>query len=182
MSKIINDTDRPVIEAGHRLGMYLREKQQSIEQLLNLRANVVFDGGAPDTAHKLFTAYEAACRGRSHGNYGLLPVSGDNMHTTIFGSDQANLAFRFWHDILHISYGLDFSLKSEVAIGEMHVAEVKRIFGHASMEGRIMEADTVGQSIYQSIKGQFPKDQTRFAIGYVLHGAAYAFTSFIDTI
>lgn len=182
MSKIINDPERPVIEAGFKLGKYLLDKQQSIERLLNLRANVCFDGGAPDNADKLFGAYRRACEGRSYGNYGLLPVSGDNMTTTIFGTDQANIAFRFWHDILHCTYGLDFSLKSEVAIGEMHVAEIKRIFGADSLDARIMEADTVGQSIYQSIKGQFPKDQTRFATGYVLHGAAYAFTSFIDTL
>lgn len=83
--------------------------------------------------------------------------------TTVYASQSANHAFRFWHDVLHCTMHLDFSLESEIEIGKMQTKKVQEIFGDKSLEAMIMLADTVGQSLYAaSNNGEFPENQMSY--------------------
>ncbi len=80
--------------------------------------------------------------------------------TTVYTTQEANYAFRFWHDVLHCSLHLDFSLKSEIEIGKIQTRMVQEMFGNKSLEAMIMLADTVGQSLYSANNnGEFPENQ-----------------------
>lgn len=82
---------------------------------------------------------------------------------TVYTTPAANYAFRFWHDILHVTKGLRFDTMDEIEIGIMQTKAVQAEFGKDSLEAKIMLADTVGQSIYaQMNNGEFPDNQVSY--------------------
>ena len=85
------------------------------------------------------------------------PVSHDFCDTSIYGSVASNMAFRAWHDAMHVTFGLDAILNDEIELGLKHVRIVQGDFPKV-----IMFCDTVGQSLYESIIGDFPTNQRAF--------------------
>ena len=90
------------------------------------------------------------------------PVSHDNCETTIYqdcpdGGQSVNMAFRAWHDALHIIRQLDTNTLDEVEIGMIHVDAIV-----GEHEKAIILCDTVGQSMYYDRFNSFPTDQARF--------------------
>lgn len=82
---------------------------------------------------------------------------------TVYTTPAANHAFRFWHDILHVTKGLQFDTMDEIEIGIMQTKAVQAEFGKDSLEAKIMLADTVGQSLYaQMNNGEFPDNQVSY--------------------
>jgi hypothetical protein len=160
--------------AAGRLGAYMLEKQQSIETLLNIKCIATDDVEAPAYDWQVSKAFRDAVMGNANERF--LKVSSANSMHTIYPNARMNHAFRFWHDILHSTYGLGFNLKDELAAAALHSCEIKRIFGQDSIEARIMDADTAGQSLYESIHKAFPKRQDLFVLDYILRGASAAMT------
>lgn len=163
--------EKAIVEAGFRLGKYLMQKQEEISDLLNVKPRDVL--GGPSSYEALLDAWQIG--------EDTFPVDATKSDRTIYGTATANIAFRFWHDMLHIFHKKDFSKASEVYVGQLHVEDVKAHFGEGSVEARIMEADTIGQTMYEDLHGKFPENQKDFAINYVQHGIGYMLTAWKDS-
>lgn len=98
-------------------------------------------------------------------------VPHDDCKDTIYGSALSNMAFRFWHDMVHVTYGLDVTLEDELIAGRHHVADIKRM-GYSKDHQDLMWIDTIGQSLYNYVVGHFPKDQLDFTRR--VHAASFA--------
>ena len=85
------------------------------------------------------------------------PVSHDFCDTSIYGSVASNMAFRAWHDAMHVTFGLDAILNEEVELGKKHVRIIQ-----GELQKVIMFCDTVGQSLYEDTMGNFPVNQKAF--------------------
>lgn len=167
-------TEADIKTAGGKLGAYLLDKQHSIETLLNIKCIANSDVEVPEYDWQVSRAFHIAIAGNANERF--LMVSSENSTHTIYPNARMNHAFRFWHDILHSTYGMTFTLKDELAVAAIHVLEIKKVFGADSIEARIMDADTAGQSLYESIHKHFPKRQDLFVLDYILRGASAAMT------
>ena len=85
------------------------------------------------------------------------PVSYDFCETSIYGSVEANMAFRAWHDALHVEHGLEAKLDDELELARIHASQVE---GEACK--LLILCDTAGQSYYEACNGDFPTDQRKF--------------------
>lgn len=93
------------------------------------------------------------------------PVWDGASQDTVYGSPEANYAFRFLHDMTHVALGADTDMRGEMRV---HL----RLAGHlgipqpevsSTLDRRIYWVDTAGQSIYHQLTGRFPEDQVHFA-------------------
>ena len=89
------------------------------------------------------------------------PIYAHGNSNTIYRLQAHNHAFRFWHDVLHLTNNLDVSYEDELKVGAMHCVEA-RLRGSADA-ALLMRIDTVGQSLYYRRYGAFPEDQLAFA-------------------
>lgn len=153
-------------------------KQQSIETLLNIVCVASDEVEVPKYEWEVSAAFRKAIEGNSNERF--LRISSENSVHTIYPNARINYAFRFWHDIVHSTYGLGFNLKDGLKAAVIHTLEIKRIFGQDSVEARIMDADTAGQSLYESIHKAFPKRQDLFVLDYILRGASVAMSGSYD--
>lgn len=169
MKTNLSETD--IRTAAGKLGAYLLSKQHSIERLLNITC-VPSEDAAPKYDWEVSAQFRSAITGSSNERF--FKVASDNCTHTIYPNARMNIAFRFWHDVLHSTYGMGFTLKDELQVAALHVAEIKHQFGADSLEARIMDADTAGQSLYESIHKAFPKRQDLFVLDYILRGASAA--------
>jgi hypothetical protein len=84
---------------------------------------------------------------------------------TIFGSPSVNRAMRFWHDTRHVWLGADFSTEAELAVASCHLARAKAEgLGPGSLEYALLQADTVGQTLYVARSHRFVAHQLQFAL------------------
>lgn len=121
---------------------------------------------APDTLQGIREAFLKARKDRQ-----AFPVYAGASDKTVYLSPEGNWAFRFWHDILHVIHASDTTFEDEVKLGWLHVQAVEKEFGKGSLEARIMGWDTVGQSAYHAIMGNFPEDQRQFVFEALSRGA-----------
>lgn len=113
---------------------------------------------APETYENLLEAYQHSIK-----THAPLPVFSGASEGTIYTSKEGNWAFRFWHDITHVSNGLGFSLMDEVKCSSIQAEQVAKYFGADTVEYRLFLADTIGQSIYAELHGGlFPSDQLAY--------------------
>ncbi|NCT81898.1 MAG: hypothetical protein GXC94_02030 [Comamonadaceae bacterium] len=89
--------------------------------------------------------------------------------STVYGSAEANYAFRYLHDLGHYIHGLTFSYAHEVELARIQAAQVAQAFGKDSLELLVYRADTEGQSTFNDAYGAFPEDQARFVLHVALH-------------
>lgn len=92
-------------------------------------------------------------------------VSTLHSEATIFRSPATNYALRFWHDMVHVIHGTDFSPAGERRAGEIHLRVLREDYGVStgSLVGRLMWLDSIGQYACHDTVGVFPEDQRRFA-------------------
>lgn len=132
-----------------------------IHKALKVQREVGFgyrdDAVAPQTDEELMQAWAQSKRDGT-----AFPVWSGASDSTIYTNRGGNYAFRFWHDSLHARLGLSTPRADEVKIGEMHVDAVAAEFGEDSLEAILMHWDTVGQSNYCDMYGEFPSDQLMF--------------------
>lgn len=81
---------------------------------------------------------------------------------TIYGSAEANYAFRFLHDVGHCVYKLGTTFDDEVQLARKQGREIEAAFGVRSPEALVYLADTEGQSTLHNMRGYFPEDQADF--------------------
>ncbi len=121
----------------------------------------------PDDYATLCAAY-----GRSVVTKEPLPVysgaSATSIYTTI-SRPETNLQFRYWHDVIHVRLGADFTFASERKVSADHLCEAARA-GLSMLALRLLDADTFGQLCFGREHGGFVADQSRWAVDYVEHG------------
>jgi hypothetical protein len=83
---------------------------------------------------------------------------------TIFGDPHVNALFRFWHDYIHLSRGLGYSLADEIAVAEIQKAELP---SHWVLERELIHADVSLQALYHERHKEFVDDQRKFVYCYL---------------
>jgi len=104
-----------------------------------------------------------------------LPVFDGACDRTIWGSPAANIAFRAWHDAVHLALGADFSREGEVRVAQEQVAQA-RAAGASPGVLDALWADTFGQVEYFARHGMFPADQITFVRACLAGGIPAAVT------
>ena len=109
---------------------------------------------APNTFPALMQAYRYSCVSGDP-----LPVFNGECEDTIYGSPEANYAFRYMHDVVHVQLGLEFDVADEIAAAKAQ----RRMLGHLTPEEeRVFFIDTIGQSLWHTITGDFLENQEVF--------------------
>ena len=90
------------------------------------------------------------------------PVSAAYCNRTIYtncpdGGPCINMAFRAWHDSLHIRRKRTTDTKDEIKLGCLHTVTIL-----GEHERAIILADTVGQTLHYERFNAFPEDQANF--------------------
>lgn len=125
---------------------------------------------APDTFDALSAAYDYAVEtGES------LPVSNLHCHPSVYSTASINVALRFWHDTHHVLRNRSFRTVDEIDMSLWHldVAAGDGIV-RGSVAWRLLEADTLGQTLCSAALGRFPVDQVVFDLNCLQFGIADA--------
>lgn len=93
---------------------------------------------------------------------GTFRVWAGGSETTVFGSREANYAFRFVHDMAHIRLKANFTMEGETAVWRDCRKRVACVFGLYSLETLVFDADTIGMNKFFDRNGFFPEDQRAF--------------------
>jgi hypothetical protein len=95
-------------------------------------------------------------------------VLNDHSEDVIFTSPSVNHAMRYWHDTRHVWLGADFSTEGELTVAACHLARAREEgLGQDSLEYRLLQADTVGQTLFVARTHSFVVHQLQFAIDCV---------------
>lgn len=86
---------------------------------------------------------------------------------------EANMLFRFWHDLGHLQTGLTFSEEDEKLLQYRHHLPAIETAGidRGSLPWRRYYADTIGQIDHIVAFGVFPENQRAFVDQYILSPA-----------
>lgn len=106
------------------------------------------EGDAPESFQKL----------KSFGKQ--FPVANYGCDKSIYPKD-VNIAWRFWHDCMHILYEKNFSKDAELFVMDRQLAYAKRL-GVSQLALDIFEADMKGQVLYYAKHGEFVDNQKAF--------------------
>lgn len=98
-----------------------------------------------------------------------VPVSGEHARDTVWGHPDLNALYRAWHDSLHVLLDAPFDLPGETLVG-MREAQLPDNGGDAA----ILRAEGVGQAIFNSVHGCFPRRQRAFVVYAVRFGLGVA--------
>lgn len=147
--------------AAHELERTIRRLAAEEVARNNIRPH--FTSEAPDTWDALVKA------GDSMHSTGILPIYDGASDAAIY-SPQANGAFRFWHDLGHLSTGLTFTPDDERTLQYAHHLPVIERAGIArnTLPWLMYHADTVGQIDHVVTHGEFPVNQRAFVAAYVI--------------
>lgn len=145
-----------VERVGAELGQAVRASANTISRQVGFTYTGCDHGLCPQTLAQL--QREAS---ECHRSGQPFRVSHDHCKDTIYGNALANMAFRFWHDMIHVEYGLDVTLEDELRAGRHHVEVIKQL-GYSQDHQTLMWIDTCGQSLYNFLVGEFPAKQMEF--------------------
>jgi hypothetical protein len=145
-----------ITNAGRNLGLHYIHAAHKAAKLLGFGYVPVED--APDNMDKLAVAFVNAKR------TGVFPVWEGGSAKTVYGSKEANWAFRYLHDIAHIQSGLGMTTLEEVELAVQESAKIAKAMGEGSAEQTVFLIDTACQSIYEQQQGEFPDNQLAFAV------------------
>lgn len=126
--------------------------------------NIGFEesNNAPNTFKQLKEHYK-----NIKNSGGTFKVYSGGCDTTIYTSLHANYAFRFWHDITHLTYDLGFSTNDEIETAKKQMEVLKKYIPADSLEFKLFYADTIGQTEYYADHKDFVKDQMAYVVDYV---------------
>ena len=115
---------------------------------------------APSTFKDLMQEWHTCCTaGLLSGTRVPFRVYGGDSDTSIYGTPEANYAFRYMHDIVHVQMGLEFDIASEIATAK---AQLRMLGPLTKEEIRTFLIDTAGQALWSTITGDFLEDQSVF--------------------
>ena len=113
---------------------------------------------APSTYQQLRAAFQA-----SQSTGAPLPVSSLYCDTTVYPRASDNVAFRFWHDVHHVRFGLSFRLEDELELALWHLNEAGSAgLRRGSVAHELLSVDLLGQIMLMGLIGRFPLDQKTF--------------------
>jgi hypothetical protein len=116
---------------------------------------------APDTSQELLDWVNSNGIVNTPKSTWNMPVSSEFCEQSIYSAPVINIAFRAWHDSLHILHGVGFDLISELETARLHqIAGIKAKL--TDMQLKVLWLDTAGQNLYQNAIGNFPVDQKAF--------------------
>jgi hypothetical protein len=100
-----------------------------------------------------------------------LPISSEHNESVIYTTPEANIAFRFVHDVNHVRRQLSFQLVDELELALWHLQELEGAgFPPTSVPWRLLHADLIGQAQLMSLTRRFPLDQQRFVNSCLVDG------------
>ena len=102
-----------------------------------------------------------------------LLIANYDCESSIYGENDVNVLFRFWHDVSHLEVDQGFSLKGETAAISKQL-EQAREFGISDLAYMMFYYDTIGQVEYYFRHKAFLKDQKSFVLDCVKYGLKYA--------
>ena len=100
---------------------------------------------------------------------GVVPIANYGCDHTIYDDAATNIAFRFWHDVLHIKHGLSFSKDAEMTVAAHHI-RAARDAGLSDLALNILNADTTGQVLYYYTHKKFVGHQKAFVYDCIRQG------------
>lgn len=145
-----------VEQVGSELGKYVGFMANRAADRLGVTYVGADSKYCPQTLAQIVDEYQGSAIARQP-----FRVSHDHCENTIYGSKAANMAFRFWHDTVHLEHGLETTLEDELRAGRIHVEACKKD-GLSKDHQDLMWIDTCGQSLYNYITGEFPVDQMAY--------------------
>jgi hypothetical protein len=152
----LNFTESQLLVSRQNLTKFVEAKALRYSQRFGV--SYAPHGRAPETLLEIQQAYRHSLIHSTH-----FPIWDGASDNTIYLTPEANYAFRFWHDMLHLALFADTVVVDEIELGHIHVGCVMAEFGMYSLEAALMRADTIEQSKYCEEHGHFPVDQLRFA-------------------
>lgn len=104
----------------------------------------------------------------SEASAGLLRVTSEFSNTAIYGRD-GNVTFRVMHDYGHILYKAEFTTEQEVELAKRQWVDIEKYIpqSHKKIAEVVYLADTVEQSKFEALTGEFPKDQKAFVLAFM---------------
>ena len=135
-------------DAIMELSMFLLAK---VEECSKKGWDYFLDSDAPES-------YEAL---KQHQNSKLIPIASYGSNTSIYGCEEVNSWFRFWHDVTHLELDEDFSKQGEYAVANKHMKEGIE-YGLSSLALQILAIDTKGQVDYYYRHKEFVQNQDAF--------------------
>lgn len=107
-----------------------------------------------------FTSLQEAYKNSLQTN-APLPVFRGASDTSVYTCG-GNWAFRFWHDVLHVTMGADFTMVGENKVAEAQAKVIADRFGRDSLQYKIFMADVMGQVVYYNIHKKYVTNQKEF--------------------
>lgn len=92
--------------------------------------------------------------------------------TSIFQSADVNEAFRAWHDYVHITHDLPFTLDGEIKVCRIQQEYIRDKNIDATVKAvslRLLEIEVIEQVKYFFDTGKYVKDQRQFTVDKLLH-------------
>lgn len=100
-----------------------------------------------------------------------LPVSDSACDDVILTGPEANVAYRFWHDVTHLERGRDFTSPHELDMAVFHLWEAERHgLERGSLPWRLLHADAVGNVLHWAVRREFLINQRTFILNYLQFG------------
>ena len=99
----------PVDLASIEVSQYVRECAQTTAETVGF--GWIGTPDAPSTYQQLRAAYQESTTSGEP-----LPISNLACEPSIYARAEDNVAFRFWHDVHHVTFGLSFSLEDELEL------------------------------------------------------------------
>ena len=114
---------------------------------------------APETFEALQAHYDAT---------GRILVWNGASDKTIFATPESNLAFRAWHDFTHLKHHTNFTLAGEAQTCDAQIDAMIETLGRWTwILAPILQAEIVGQALYEAKHGKFPVNQKAFCVAYL---------------
>lgn len=117
---------------------------------------------APSTFEEISKELSECIAGRRL-TYRVFSGASDNV---VYLNKHANYAFRFVHDWLHYSHGLDLTPESEYKIAGLHLESFKKYHPNDNLGFHLLLADTAGQTLKYNQSGDHVQDQLAFALRF----------------
>lgn len=92
----------------------------------------------------------------------VLPIANYGCDTSIY-TEEVNIKFRFWHDVLHLENNKSFSRLGEHSVADLHIQKAVEL-GLSELAIKILTVDTKMQVDYFFETGDFVSNQKDFVL------------------
>jgi len=100
-----------------------------------------------------------------------LPIYDGASESVVFTNAEANIAYRFWHDVTHLGRRRNFTTAHEIDMAAFHLWEAERHgLERGSLPWRLVQADSLGQTLHWAVLHEFVLDQRVFVLNVLQFG------------